>query len=116
MCPSSTSWATDVMPDEPLERKFSTARWASGSSLAAFTWPNASAEIITPCAVSTSGQRTETENTSRGRVSTVSTNGITNVPPPTWRRYPTVRCLPSGSVTVEVRPEMTSTWLGPTLR
>ena len=86
MWPSRTSWATELMPEEPFERKFSTARWSRGSSLAAFTWPNASAEIITPCAVSTSGQRTEIEKTSSGSVSTVSTNGITNVPPPTRRR------------------------------
>ncbi len=86
MCPSSTSCATEVMPEAPFERKFSTARGRSVGSLEALTWPNASAAIITPWEVSASGQRTEIENTSRGRVSTVSTSGITNVPPPTCRR------------------------------
>ena len=86
MWPSRTSCAVEVMPLEPLERKFSTARWSSVSSVETLTWPYASAEMITPWAVSTSGQRTEIENTSIGNVSTLSTNGRTKVPPPTCRR------------------------------
>ena len=50
------------------------------------TWAVASARMGTPPWVRTSGVRMVSGTTSMGSVSTVSTNGITNVPPPTRRR------------------------------
>src|SRR5438876_10142030 len=49
------------------------------------------------------------------RLSTLSYTGQTNTPLPLTIRNPTSLVVPSGSATRCLRPEITSTWLGPTL-